>query len=391
MTELSREVADGPRAHALVIGVGHYRYSKNGRDPNDELKIRPAQLTSPPHSALAFANWLLAPPDHGYAPPPGDLPPAPLASVELLVSTRNDELTSYRRPDTGEIVNLDKATLSNVQEAFDRWRDRLWDKPNDVGFFFFSGHGYRAGETLALLLEDFGKDAKQPFAHAFDFDETRRGLAMCAAKRQFFFVDACQTAKSKSVRRNPARSLISDDDGRVPSTDSIVFYAAADSTKAFGAPDAVSNFTEAVLEGLGGLGCFEDEDQRWVARTDLLYTAIEQTLHHLRETRDAPKQIPASTNGSTPIHTIGATVPMVPCTVWCEPKEADVHARLSVHLDGTEVDAREPSRERWEFKLCKRNYQLQANFPGAPYERYDGNFDVALPRYKRRIPARRIE
>jgi hypothetical protein len=386
VTQIFREVAPGPRTHALVIGVGHYRHFRKGASYDSKLEVRGAQLSSPPLSARAFADWLLAPDGKGYTPPPatpGRLPPAPLQSVELLVSTRRTELTRYVRPDTGEEVQLDGATYANVKAAFNRWRDRIWDDPDDVGFLYFSGHGFRGGGSVALLLEDFGEDRKDPFENAFDFHTTRLGLAKCAAKRQHFFVDACQSALADHKVTNPADPLLPPDDDSVPSAESSVFFAAAPSTKAYARKDAVSNFTAALLDGLNGLGSEEDEDLCWVVSPHRLLGAVAAILKH--RGGDAPKQVPTGGYDIAPMHTIGDKPPIVPCTVWCEPDEVHSLARLSVH-DGTAVVDRDPRKgRRWEFELPKREYRLCAFFDRRDYAPYDKPFDVRPPLARRRV------
>lgn len=390
MTELHLDAAAGPQAHALVIGVGHYRYFRGVKTKKSNLKVQGEQLTSPPLSARAFADWLLGRDGKGYTPPPpaqGERPSAPLASVELLVSTRDQALTRYTRPDTGEEIELEQATLANVKAAFNRWRDRIWDDPNAVGFFYFSGHGFLAGGSVALLLEDFGEDARNPFEHAFDFETTRLGLAQCQAKRQYFFVDACQSSLSKYKVKNPAPPLLGPDDNSLPSPEGGVFYGAARSTKAYARPGEVSNFTSALIDGLNGLASEEDEDVRWVVKPVLLYRAIGEILRNRGP--DGPEQIPAGEYGFTRMHTIGDEPPLVPCTVWCDPDEVHSLARLSVHDGATELDADPKTERRWEFKLPKREYRLRADFDNGDYERYEKSFDVRPPLARRRVTTTR--
>ena len=52
-------VLDHPTLHALVIGVGDYPHLNNGTGAlaNDPLGL--SQVTTPPVTALALADWLL--------------------------------------------------------------------------------------------------------------------------------------------------------------------------------------------------------------------------------------------------------------------------------------------------------------------------------------------
>lgn len=385
MTTIDREVSASPGTHALVIGVGHYRHFKEGVAYNRALAIRGTQLTSPPLSARAFADWLLQPAEKGYNPPK-----APLATVELLISSRDDELRRYRRPDTGEIVDVEAATNEHVVAAFNRWRDRLWDEPEDVGFFFFSGHGIRLANAV-LLLEDFGEDAKKPFTQAFDFDDTWLGMDKCAARRQCFFVDACQTSlRDPDLLRTQVKALL-DPPASLNDREGGVFYASAPSREAYGAEGEISYFTAAALDGLNGLGSDRDESGYWVVSPDRLYSAIGRTLKYLKETGKAPDQIPnAHGHGFEPIHVYGEDPPDVPYTVWCDPIDAHALARLSVRLGDKEIDFRAPHPDRWEIKLPPRTYWLGAAFEKGRYKQNEVEVTVVTPRGRCKLPITRL-
>src|SRR5271165_1126591 len=168
----------GASTHALIIGVGAYRHFENGRGPEMHDTMGLGQLTSPPKSALAFADWVSR---EMYNPD------APLGSIELLLSEAGDAY--YQPPDTN-LVRVDRATLPNIQAAFKRWLERCNKFPNSVALFFFSGHGITKGD-LCLLPEDFGDSDLNPFCRAINFDRTYRGMTRCMAKTQCYFVDCC--------------------------------------------------------------------------------------------------------------------------------------------------------------------------------------------------------
>ena len=60
---------------------------------------------------------------------------------------------------------------------------------------------------------------------------------------------------------------------------------------AYGVPGQVSYYTAAVLAALDGLGCEEDEDQLWIARSDLLPSAIKYTLERRCKRDEAPEHV----------------------------------------------------------------------------------------------------
>lgn len=384
MTQIIRKgvAENGPRSHALVIGVGHYRHFKDGAEDNTKLKLRGEQLTSPPISAGAFADWLLGPPGEGYQPPV-----APLATIELLLSARDAAPMPYSRPDTGEVVTVETATSSNLKKAFTRWRDLVDVRPDDVALFFFSGHGLKRDSQI-LLLEDFGSDAKTPFDGAFNFDETWVGMARCEARRQYYFVDACQSLIPKALRQrmatDQAKALFEPEysDHATPRGGG-VFRGAAASTKAYARENQVSHFTTAVLNGLKGLGSDPTPQGDWVVSGGKLLSSIVEELDYLREKGEAPAQDPRGDGISPkdPIHVVGTDPPKVPYVLWCAPSKAHALARLSVHHGDAEIQARGPMAARWEIKLTPRTYSVGAAFDeGGPFDTYEGEFTVSTPR-----------
>jgi hypothetical protein len=99
--------------------------------------------------------------------------------------------STYEHPD-GNPQPVAPATMDNVRIAFDRWHDRCDADPENVAVFYFCGHGIEA-DTLALLMEDFGKRPKNPWTQAMGFSLTRLGMTLCQAKTQFYFIDACRS------------------------------------------------------------------------------------------------------------------------------------------------------------------------------------------------------
>ncbi len=90
MTLIYNTEIDGPATHAIVIGVGDYPHLLGGSGemlPRNKCEYM-GQLTSPPHSARKFADWLI----QDYT----NQQDKPLSSVELLLS---DALSNeYKHP-----------------------------------------------------------------------------------------------------------------------------------------------------------------------------------------------------------------------------------------------------------------------------------------------------
>ena len=170
----------GPGLHALVIGVGAYAHLEGGSGTEIEDPLRYGnlgQLTSPPRSALAFANWLRES-NH-------DRWKAPLATIELLISPAPSD------PDpAGSSLIFPDATIDGILAAFDAWTQRCGSDANNVAVFYFCGHGLQSEEQI-LLASDFGRYSNH-FRGAFAFDSTREAFLQRLPKTQCFFVDACR-------------------------------------------------------------------------------------------------------------------------------------------------------------------------------------------------------
>ena len=89
-----------PATHAFVVGVGRYTFLDGGAHPAAKVAgWGLKQLSSPPLSATAIADFLLGELDN---------PKAPLGSVELLLSPEG----RYRAPTGGASHAVDPATTA---------------------------------------------------------------------------------------------------------------------------------------------------------------------------------------------------------------------------------------------------------------------------------------
>jgi hypothetical protein len=191
--------ASQPGTHLLAIGVGSYPFllGGNGKLTNKPLGLK--QLQSPPLSLRAMLDWFLAgvslPGSCGFVNPA-----APLASVEALASAAT--LFTFNAP-TG-ILTVDAATRQNIQDAFEAWLLRLKSHPDNIGVFYFCGHGMMVSDHY-LLAEDFGRSNAQPWAQAFDISNTIRAVEREVSGSVFYFIDAC-----REIARDVAMTLGAD-------------------------------------------------------------------------------------------------------------------------------------------------------------------------------------
>lgn len=251
------------KTHVLIIGVGKYRHLHGGTQPIAGLSAL-GQLTSPPVSARALANWFIS----GRP----ENPKAPLGSVEMVLS--EDPVAG---PVNGFAV--DAATYDNINQAFAAWFKRCDAHADNVGFFYFCGHGLQK-EVMMLLPEDYGSGLN-PNATGIDFDRTYRGMARCCARTQVYVVDAC--------RQTPPSIVLDQTFGGNALISSILtlnkprtaprIFATAEGMAAFGDSGTVSRMTDALIKCLDGLGS-DKQNGRWRVDTDHLGGAIQKLLDY---------------------------------------------------------------------------------------------------------------
>ncbi|SNS41014.1 Caspase domain-containing protein [Granulicella rosea] len=168
--------------HVFIVGVGKYRYGQ-GQDAMAMHGQALSQLTSPPHSARAMADWFL---QHFRRHD------KPLTSLAMVLSEENPQgYTLPGRPELGAQA-IPAATLENVEAAADRWAMRLESNPANMAVFYFCGHGIANGMNAAALLEDFGRP-QRPLTPAIDLMASIAVMKNSTAREQAFFIDACRS------------------------------------------------------------------------------------------------------------------------------------------------------------------------------------------------------
>ena len=180
---LVHEVPTGQRSmHALVIGIGQYPHLLGGGGDITDSHDGMNQLTSPPVSARAMADWLIQEFNH---------PDFPGRTVSLLLSEKPKK--KYKNPATDARHNVKPATYANVKDAIYDWKGRGDQHTDDMLVFFFCpGHGISEGESMVLPMADFGSDPHNAYEHALDFLSVYDGMAQTRAHHNAYFVDACR-------------------------------------------------------------------------------------------------------------------------------------------------------------------------------------------------------
>lgn len=262
MTIVFDDNSADPGTHALLIGVGDYPYLHEGSKPAAERlphHMKMGQLSSPPHSVKALADWL-ADGANGF-----HNPDRPLRSLQLLCSANAP--FQWGMPGAAPAA-IARADMANARKAINEWKARAGRNDGNMALFYFCGHGLQFSTSEnSLLLEDFGSDHGDPMIHAIAFGGMRLGIQhQCAARHQCHFVDACRTPPTNafleaygggsSGERVVAGALTRDIRDRL----SPVFFATGLLSAAYGQPGQPSIFMQGMLKCFRGVGSREAVD-----------------------------------------------------------------------------------------------------------------------------------
>ena len=238
-----------PHTHVLAIGVGAYDYMC---PPGQAAPANPGgsrelvlmeQLTSPPVSANAFADWVLA-------LKAADAWCNPLGTLRVLAGG-----PGYCVP--GEAPIGASARSADIHLDVDDWKEDLARNPKNVGIFYFCGHGESQAGQSFVLPQDFGARGQTFWRLAINITEFVDRMTTVGCRNQLYFIDACRVSTPTWTRFGPSDGdpLIDDGTPILPSKPPIVF-ASPPSKPAFGEGNKVSLFTSALLETLDGYVAF---------------------------------------------------------------------------------------------------------------------------------------
>lgn len=315
----------GPGMHALILGVGKYPHLIEGDGDLADKPLGLGQLTSPPLSAAHFIDWCL-----GRLPgsPGGYInAAAPPASVEVLVSAP----TPLQVNNGQGLVTVQAATLANVQAAFRAWLLRLKQDDNNIGVFYFCGHGIAVPDQY-LLLEDFGADSDQPWDRAFDLTNTIRAVEREVKGTAYFFIDACREISlevATTLGANPRALKVVVLRSPVLLRSSSLIFATGEGKLAFAPKDTISRFTQALVTALSGYaGIKEPGAATWGVDGEILAPAVRKLLEEENKAAKVPQVSEQAIAGkSVPIVQIPVP-PRVKVKVDLSPKTMRVVAQF---------------------------------------------------------------
>ncbi|GIE94460.1 caspase family protein [Paractinoplanes rishiriensis] len=364
------QAVPGPGTHALIIGVGGYPHLPGGTGaphPDPSLFGELAQLTSPPLSAVAVAEWLVKGPHERWT--------APLASVELLVSPHP------RHPETGTGTAV--PTLAAVKAAYRAWRARAQNRPDNVALFYFCGHGVQAHARRILLTSDFAENEDDPFGGAFSLEPTRDACVSGGPATQAFFVDSCAAPapyfamyQQSEVRglASPAGRLTGDAAGNT-----VTILASPPYGEAASRPGEVSHYTRALLGAFDGHAASRHGTD-WLVTTGHLYEAMTQLVNHDRGDGDQVL-LQSGLLGDAPLWRL-AEPPPVLFTVSCIPDVAHCRASFVCERHRRPDLRRErpvPEPSPWPVRSVAGSHLVQATFTDGCYPLVEEQLDV-VPR-----------
>ncbi len=258
--------------HVLIIGVGKYTFGKGpGASPVGGDLI---QLSSPPISARAMADWFI----NSF-----EQPAKPLASVSLLVSEENPGSYQPPRPAGAPPVSPPQAILANVKAAAAQWADRVGANKDNLAVFYFCGHGASLGQQAALMLDDFGKPGEE-FDGAIDLDVLRGTMRNSPAIQQVYLLDCCRTDADDLYLHEASIgmrivSVASFARGHNTPAQQFVLFPTIDGETAFGIKDDVSAFTSSMLDALN-FAAADPETGIWQTTTSGILKAVDRLIQH---------------------------------------------------------------------------------------------------------------
>lgn len=266
-------VYQGPAAsrntHVMLIGVGTYVHLNGGLEDPAADHFGLGQLTSPPASARALADWFIR---------FFDCPDRPLGTVRMLLS----ELApaTYTNPITGAQYLPPFADLAETKAAVQKWSESEVSTDDQL-IFYFCGHGLAGGVDELYPLRDFGRNDPAddgPFARAINLNRFAAGLATVRASNQLLILDTCRE-KDELIHANgnDGAGLIVARQGRrfaiAQNMAQCVIHSAGPDSQARGLPGQPSLCAQALMWVLDGAAA-SSSGGVWHIKSTLISNAI---------------------------------------------------------------------------------------------------------------------
>ena len=306
-----------PATHALVVGVSRYRYlPRPGEFPSkDPMKFGLVGATTPATGAFRFARWLR----HQFRPP------APLATVRMLLSPSDLELQDDDLAATA--AQVEPACTQNVRTGLLEWQAACQGQPDGMAVLYLSGHGAPRSKTdHFVLLEDFAAD-QVVMNYSIDVGKVHRGMASPSLPQtQFFFVDACRIRPDAfNIYRGMGGGLElleqwdGEDERSAP-----IYFSASPGTVALGEPGDGTLFSQALMHSLNGTAVddYPDAHGRFHISGSSLQVALEQRVAKLAAAYGERQRVTVGGQVQNSIFHYFPRPPSLPVAIELRPEEA---------------------------------------------------------------------
>lgn len=306
---------NGPGVHVVLIGVGRFSTARAADMLGDDAPPGGFHdLETPLHSVEAFSVWLQT---HL------NVANTPLKTVRVLASSavRNSAHT------------VTPPTFQNLAKEVGDWAEDLDTDEDNLGIFYFCGHGLRIGEMQFLLAEDFGANRRLPFQNTFEPELFANAMRQYKARRQLFLIDACSTEVPfrQKYKHCAIGTLIQDvENENLADSEQCLIRASKLGTNAFGMANGSTLFMDALLRAMKGGGAVPAEGQ-WVISTDMLKIALAWLIQSRPEGIGQVVSFGGGTlSSSLSFHTLLGR-PLVPVRVTCMPRDYESVSALHVN------------------------------------------------------------
>ncbi|MDJ0659704.1 MAG: caspase family protein [Crocosphaera sp.] len=369
-TILIPDVKPNPgKTYVFIIAIGYYPHLI---DPSPKLQSKLSEfdlttlegyLSCPPISAIQFAEWM----ESKYQ----NLK-APLASIDMFISSGEQKGTTispktenYISLKTGNSHPVDRATWSNISQAFDQWLNQL--KMDDVAIVYFCGHGLgRLGRTReqTLPLENFGKKPNMLFTDdAIDIENTFIGMTTaCKAKTQCYLIDSCRQETEGLSKISGNLGLPLARGGRITSSvgNQWIFRASPTGATAYGKPGEASYFTQALIQSLDIFASqlSSDSNEKWLVELSEINRALKKTVKRLSHGKQ--KRTDYQDISETYIFHELREPPLLPINVSIHPSSVTEQAQIK--LNNSHQNYYLPP---WNFNVqaSRQYYKININSP----------------------------
>lgn len=335
---------DSSAVHVLIVAVGEYPHLADGKGDRFEDPAGMTQLDSPPFTAYQLCEWMR----NEFVPYQ-----SALGTVDVLCSGAQQFYGVDGKP-----VQVEAATLKNVEAAVQAWFLRGNSREDNTLIFYFCGHGVSSGEVHSLLLQDFGGNAFNPFGDAIDAGAMVDGMRRCTATKQLFLFDACRTMSREYLLKygsNGGVPIISGAaNGNLGASRQVCLWASELGRPAYGRIGCATVFADGLMAALEGAAARRDvKTFDWVIEAHSLQEGINTFIGHSIGS-DKQYVTPGRMTMGFPLHVLREE-PIVPVYVVCRPEE-----RLqAIELACNPGDKRNIGAP-WLLRLRYGQYQLTA-------------------------------